>query len=98
MAESTPAELSNGCRNHDPESVGGTGVKAKQQSNSELPEETPAENIDLNNSATDPTRPNLGEKANSFFEERNNRPSTRRWMSLLHRNLAANPGSSQHVG
>jgi hypothetical protein len=84
MSESTLIELSNRYQNHNPKIVGKTGGEAEQVSNSESSRETPAENsrnqnanINLKTSTTHPTRHKLGEKAISFFEEKNNRPSTR---------------------
>lgn len=85
-----------------------TGIEAEQKSNSELVMETIAmtgesvienekENGDMQNTSTLPTCPKPEERANSYFEAKDDRPSTRGWMSLLHRNLAANPGSSQHI-
>ncbi len=60
-----------------------------------------SENIEMgthiNTSHIVSTQPKPVEKADSYFEERDKLPGTRRWMSLLHRNLAANPGSTHHV-
>jgi hypothetical protein len=53
--------------------------------------------MDINSSHTLSTQFKPVEKADSYFKERDKRPGSRRWMSLLHRNLAANPGSTHHV-
>jgi hypothetical protein len=53
--------------------------------------------MDINSSHTLSTQFKPVEKADSYFKERDKRPGSRRWMSLLNRNLAANPGSTHHV-
>jgi hypothetical protein len=104
MAEPAPTELS--VPHLDPnlkkfDEVGAEEIKQEVHSRSStetssLNGEKENENTDMQTSITQPTRPKVGEKTNSYFEERNDQPGTRRWKSLLNRNLAANPGSSEH--
>jgi hypothetical protein len=101
MAESEPAELSKSYQNLDSETIDEIGVEAQRESISESSTETSVkssetEKVGTQASTTRATRPKLQEKANSYVEERKDTPSTQKWMSLLHRNLAANPGSSAH--
>jgi hypothetical protein len=81
MAELEPAELSKSCPNLNLETDDYPAVEAQRASTSEVSTETYAkssemEKVDTQASTTRPTRPKLPEKANSYFEERNDHPGT----------------------
>lgn len=102
MAEAALIQLSEprqGLESRDSDAV--QGKETQQESSSGSTTETSSmndenETTEKKISTTHPTRPKLREKANSYFAERKGGPVTRRWMSLMYRNLAANPGSNEH--
>ena len=95
------SELSKYASSTETSSTETSSTETSSTDSSSKDSESESENMgmgmDINSSHTLSTQSNPVEKADSYFEERDKRPGSRRWMSLLHRNLAANPGSTQHV-
>ncbi len=106
MVDSVRVEIPEPCQSLNSSIIDSLKVERKQEAELDLDSSTGALSKNTENETMDmgkqtsntlPARPKPQEKVNSYFEERKDRPGTRRWMSILHRNLAANPGSSHHV-